>query len=402
MNFIQNIIEKYALFGKQPDGSISRTFGSEAYLEASLELKKDMEQLGLDSYIDAVGNVHGIFNCAKENGCEVIIGSHLDTVKNGGRFDGIYGIVSGLYCVKKLRQNNVKLPFKLHIIATNGEEGNILGGTFGSRCITGGFSEDILTDTEFKNRLNKITVDALTHCELSAQAIREAQMDFDNVKCYLEAHIEQGSTLEKEKKDIGIVTGIVGLRRYSVCVYGKRNHSGTTKMEYRDDALVKAAQIILFSDNLARRLKNDFVATIQKVSVTPNELAVINDKVEMVLEIRNLSEELMGEYISELETKCRELGNITIEQLVEKKPVLTDINIQKAIRNVCDEQSISCCNIPSGATHDANMFGKKTPVGMIFVPSRGGESHSRHELTEWEQCETGADVLYETILKLAE
>lgn len=401
MDTIEKMIKKYAAFGQQKDGSVSRTFGSHAYREAALALKEEMQQSGLDSYIDAVGNVHGIYDSNGEACQEVLIGSHLDTVESGGMFDGLYGILAGLLCVKRFRENQMKLPFRLHLIAANGEEGNILGGTFGSRCLTGGFTEKVLSSPEFVEKLKGIVVNPETQEELSAESIHSVQMDFHDSRYYLEVHIEQGSSLEKEKKQIGIVTGIVGLQRYRICVHGKRNHSGTTKMEYREDALVKAAQLIVFADALARQYQHDFVATFETVRVLPNALAVINDEVEMVLEIRNLSEPLMQKYMKQIARQCRELDNIELEQIVAKKPVLTDTGIQQKIRQVCAEQRISCQQMPSGATHDGNMFARQIPVGMIFVPSKGGISHNRQEWTDWKDCETGVQVLYETILKLA-
>lgn len=399
---IEEMIKKYAAYGQQTDGSISRCFGSIEYREASLALKKEMQQMGMESYIDSVGNVHGIFYTDKSAEGEILIGSHLDTVRNGGQFDGLYGILAGLCCIKKLQSSGISLPFAVHIIATNGEEGNDLGGTFGSRCLTGAFSQQQFMNDVFRKKLEKFTVNAETQTSLCIEDIYHAKMDFSHTKCYLELHIEQGNSLEMEQKEIGIVTGIVGLRRYRISVAGKRNHSGTTKMKYRDDALVKASRLVIFADELARQYPDDFVATVQTFQVFPNMLAVINGEAEMVLEIRSLNKNKMQDYMHKIEQKSKEYGNIQIEEIVAKDPVLTDTEIQERIKQVCTQNNISYQKMASGATHDGNMFALRVPVGMIFVPSKDGISHNKEEWTEWKQCETGVSVLYETIIKLSD
>lgn len=397
---IKDMIEKYAAFGMQDDGSISRVFGSKAYLDASIELKKDMQQLGMKSYIDSVGNVHGIYEAASGSR-EIMVGSHLDTVPFGGMFDGLYGIVSAVECVRKLKANNMKLPFAIHIVATNGEEGNILGGTFGSRCMTGSINLSNKSDSNYNKMLQSFTVNAETRKNMSWEDVVNAEYDFSNTERYLELHIEQGNLLENKNKSLGIVNGIVGLQRYKVCVHGKRNHSGTTMMEYREDALIKAAHLMIYIDELARSYGNNFVATVQAVEVKPNALAVINDYVEFVLEIRSVDLKQMNQFIEEIEQQCKQLKNIEMQEVIKKAPVDIDPDVIDIIESVCKDMDISYEVMPSGATHDGNMYAKKVPVNMLFVPSHGGVSHSKQEYTEWEQCSLGEDVLYALLLKLA-
>lgn len=410
MDTLKQIIQRFSQYGKQPDGSISRVFGSHEYADAALELKKYMCGTGMESYIDNVGNVHGIYPAQdkepvsglQRGSAEVIIGSHLDTVLCGGMFDGLLGIAAGITCVGRLKTCGIKLPYDIHIIATNGEEGNVLGGTFGSRCLVGEFCEENYNAAGGCEALKSIVVNRESGKALSIDDIQSAKMDFSRVKCYLELHIEQGNTLEQTGNDIGVVTGIVGLRRYKITVTGRKNHSGTTRMEYRDDALVKAAEIILYVDRLATSYRDDFVATMQQINAEPNVLAVINGSVTMVLEIRSLSEAKMDDFIDEVSKKCEDLGRIQIEPLTAKKPVKADKQLIDVISDVCRKREYSYITMPSGATHDANMMALKVPVGMIFVPSKEGNSHCREEWTDWQQCEKGAQVLMDTLIKIAE
>lgn len=386
---LQQIIQRFAVYGKTEKGGISRTFGSKAYLQASLALKEYLQAAGIESYIDSVGNVHGIYGEADE---EIVIASHLDTVVEGGMFDGLLGVAAGINCLLRFREENVRLPYRIHLIATNGEEGNVLGGTFGSRCLMGEYEDyDMLENND------PIVVNAERMTMLSRQDIVNCRLDTTKIRSYIELHIEQGNRLEEENRNIGIVTGIVGLQRYKISVQGMSNHSGTTMMEYRDDALVKAARIIAYCDEQAKKYGQDFVATVSAVTISPNALAVINGNVEMTLECRNLDEKLMLQYIEDVKRFCISLKGIEIIRTVTKSPVICDEKIMDSIEMICQKKGISYIRMPSGATHDASIFGLKVPVGMIFIPSHEGISHNKEERSKWEDCNLGSEVLYEYV-----
>lgn len=389
---IQSNLKKFSEIGRVRDlKGINRVFGSREYQLAAEEMKKYFESLGMKSYMDSVGNVHGIYYGQNPGQGEILTGSHLDTVKEGGVFDGLLGIVAGAECVARLKKENCRLKYDIHVIATNGEEGNELGGTLGSRCLIG---EVDLGDEEFLKKAAKY--------ELDAGKIAAAEYDFSKAKCYLELHIEQGPFLEKENKKIGIVTGIVGLQRYHIHLKGMSNHSGTTMMEYRKDALVAASRLILFADELARSYPDHFVATFQKFETAPNTLAVINGEADMVLECRSRQADLMERYIQEVKSFCNHMSDITVsvEPLIKKAPVLTGQELVKEGSVICKEMNIPFELMPSGATHDGNMFARKVPVGMIFVPSKNGVSHSPDEWTEPDDCELGTEVLYQLLLSI--
>lgn len=378
-----------AQIGQEADGSISRVFGSDAYEEAAKEMQAYMRASGMESYIDSVGNVHGIYRCRQKDAKEILIASHLDTVLHGGRFDGLLGVMAGIECVRRLQEEGKELGVDVHVIATNGEEGNELGGTFGGRAMMG-----MLPETEAFYALAE-------KYGYTKEKLAQARYDTSRCKCYLELHIEQGNLLEKEHRQIGVVTGIVGLERYLVTIDGQSNHAGTTMMEYRDDALVKAGGFIVAMDQKAREIGDRLVCTCSRLSVQPNVLAVINRQVSMVLECRNQKKERMQELIRVAEKLLEKLHG-TISCLVRKDPVDCDQRIVQTMEAVCKEKKIAYQDMPSGATHDGNSFAKKMPIGMLFVPSKNGLSHCKEEATDWDDIALGISVLYETLLRLGQ
>lgn len=385
---VEKILMKFASIGMDEKGGVNRVIGTPQYRQAAEEMKKYMQELNMESYIDTVLNVHGIYNPGQKSK-EIIIASHLDTVKEGGKFDGLYGVVGALEVVRRLQEEKKDLEFGIHIIATNGEEGNDLGGTFGSRCLVG------MVDVSDSAYIAKAESMGFTK-----EDILNAEMDFDSVMYYLELHIEQGNTLYENQEEIGIVTGIVGLQRYEITVNGISNHAGTTMMQYRKDALVDASRIIDYGDRLAKSYGNNFVATFNKMQIHPNIVAVISDQVKMVLECRNLKEDLMENYICDMKKNTEGFNDVTWSPVVKKAPVACEPYIIDKTEEACKKLGVKYRKMPSGATHDGNSIAMKIPIGMIFVPSKDGISHARPEYTSWDQCEKGVDVLYQTILNL--
>ena len=379
----------FASVGMDKEGAVNRVFGSDFMKDASRAMKLYMEEAGMESFIDSVGNVHGLYRTVVKDAPVIFAGSHLDTVKEGGIFDGLLGVIAAVECVRELAAEKYPLHCGIHVVATNGEEGNELGGTFGSRAMMG------MLDTDDSSYLEKCLKYGYTK-----DALENAVLDVKNALCYLELHIEQGKTLYEDHKQIGAVTGIVGLQRYQTEVLGESNHAGTTMMEYRKDALVEAAKVILKADELAREFGHHMVATIGKMDVSPGAVAVIPGKVDMILEFRNQDEQRIENSFGQMKESFEKSGNVNFTPLVKKKPVKCDPKIVDMIIQICKEQGISCVQMPSGATHDGNAMAMKMPIGMIFVPSKDGISHSVHEWTEWDEVETGVKVLYETIKRL--
>lgn len=385
---LQKRMSEFAEIGREEDGGISRTFGSPAMEQGIRKMQEYFRNCGMKTYVDPVGNVHGILEGNNQEAGELLVGSHLDTVKEGGIFDGLLGIVAGAECARRMKEEGLSHAMSLHLIATNGEEGNELGGTFGSRAMMGLLP---LEDPEFLRKAQKYG--------FSRQNLKEAILDTGRAKGYLELHIEQGPTLVRHQEEIGIVTGIVGLRRYRVVVHGESNHAGTTMMEDRKDALVSAAKVILLGDKLAREMGHHFVETVGILQVYPSSAPVIPNRVEMVLEIRNDSTERMDRFLAQFQEMAKEIAELEISAMVEKDPVQCAKEWVTGFEELCKEKEIKYRIMPSGATHDGNAFATKLPIGMIFVPSVNGISHSKEEWTEWEDAQRGVDLLYEMLKK---
>ena len=377
--------------GESADGSVTRLLFDKSFWEVARKTKAYMEGAGLTVWTDACGNVHGTWSCGVPGAKTVYMGSHLDTVKEGGLYDGMLGVVGAVEAFREFLADPSEKRVNVHILATNGEEGNDLGGTFGSRAMAG------LVDPDVPGYMEK------------AAAYGLKREDFDSVQlpmkdglCYLELHIEQGSTLDKAGEQIGIVTGIVGLQRYGITVSGESNHAGTTMMEYRKDALVGAAKLIAGFDRMAREYGNSMVATVGTISVFPGAVSVIPEQVEMVLEIRNLSEERLDRFAADAVTMGRAIPDVEtkFQPIVRKAPVRCDGRIGKMLEGLCLKEGYSFRKMPSGATHDGNAMAAKMPIGMIFVPSRDGISHNKKEFTPWEDASRGMQVLSGLLKKI--
>ena len=384
---------RLAEIGKDPQGGISRVFGSEFMNQERQQALLYLEQAGFESYLDSVGNVHGVYRTANSCGPEILTGSHLDTVKQGGIFDGLMGFVTSVEAVRLLREEGVQLKCPVHVVGTNGEEGNALGGTFGSRAMMGLLD---LSDPQY-----------LALCETfgyTKQDLENAVLPTSGIRCYLEAHIEQGKTLYEKKEKIGIVKGIVGLQRYGVRVRGESNHAGTTMMEYRRDALVAASKLVVKADQLARQMGGGMVATVGKVDALPGAVAVIPGQADFILECRNLEESRMEQFISAIREYAATLSEVEIEftPIVKKQPVHCEAGLVEMLDAICTQQEIPHRIMSSGATHDGNAFALKFPIGMIFLPSREGISHNPAEWTEWEDVYTGIEVLAQALKQLGQ
>ncbi len=315
----------------------------------------------------------------------------MDTVRDGGLYDGALGVIAGVECARRFAEEQGKRSFSLHVLATNGEEGNDLGGTFGSRCMMG------LVDPDQPGYL-----DIANGFGISRDDIVEARLDTSDALGYLELHIEQGKTLDEASEDLGVVTGIVGLRRWQITVLGEANHAGTTMMEFRHDAMVAASRLIVRIDETAREYGHDLVATVGKLEVFPNSAPVVPGKVEMVLEVRSRDDSCMLDFFSRIQRAAKDISNVEFQfsPIVAKAPVQCDAKLIEVFETVCRNSGLRWQEMASGATHDGNAFALKMPIGMLFVPSKDGISHNKKEFTSWEQIESGVETLYRTILEL--
>jgi N-carbamoyl-L-amino-acid hydrolase len=346
---------------------------------------------------DPAGNLIGRYSGQLAQAPALATGSHIDTVPNGGQYDGAYGVLAGIEVVRLLHEQGIQLNHPLEVIIFTDEEGSMIG----SKAISGNLMPDpnryaTLEDTSIQTCLAQIGG--------SWDQIQEAKRTVQDIAAFVELHVEQGPVLESAKVAIGVVEGIVGQRRYQITIEGSSSHAGTTPMTMRQDALVAAAQIVMEVNRLAN-LPGQQVATVGQMKIRPNAVNVIPGWVEMSLDIRDLSSDRLDELMAQLQQTIAEIAaqtqtKIQLYPRLENEAAIAQPHIQQLITQTCEELALSHLALPSRASHDAQEFAKFTDMGMIFVPSQSGISHAETEYTSPEQCIQGANVLLHTLLKL--
>ena len=377
--------------GKNENGGITRLAFSNEYYQAADKLQSLMEKANLEVKRDGIGSIFAKREGQNNSLPSIMIGSHLDTVKNGGLFDGALGVMAALECFNVLNEEGIVTKHPLELAAFNAEEGSEMGGTFGSRVMMGLQDPD---DSSLENKIKKY--------DLTKENIRNSLRNPDEIKAFLELHVEQGAVLDNEQIPIGIVTGIAGITRYKIIVNGEANHSGTTPMNLRKDALTSAAKLITEIEEEANKISDPFVATIGKVDIYPGSVNVIPGQVELVLEMRDLSQNKIENAIERFKSLAKKIDDVDIqfEKMINKPPVKTNDDIMKCIENGCLKDDITYKYMASGAGHDAKEIARKVSTGMIFVPSKDGKSHCPEEWTDWDDIYQGVEVMLNTILNI--
>lgn len=376
---------------------VSRLAFSPADMEGRRWLLGKFEEAGLAARMDAYGNVFGRLQGA---GPEVIlIGSHIDTVPEGGMFDGALGVLAGLECLRALKEIRGPLPYTVEVAAFANEEGSRLGpGIFGSRALLEGIPQDEWAKVYPVLKEAGLPVDGFE----PGPTLRPSEL-----RAYLELHIEQGGVLDTSGEDIGVVQGIVCIQSFGAIFKGEPNHAGTTPMGSRKDALLGAAELVLAVPSAVRERGSDTtVGTCGQIRISPGGRNIIPGLAELSVEVRDLREDVAGRVVESIRKRAYEIA-LSRGLQVELTPVsLTPgANMAPEIQDIIEREAralgLSTRRMPSGAGHDAMTFGKKVRSGMIFVPSRGGISHSPAEWTSKEQCGNGAEVLLRTVLALS-
>ena len=400
-------LEALSTFGRPEGGSfadgVTRVAFSEADVAARAYVIKLLKEAGAEPRIDAAGNI-----LARREGTEpglapVLVGSHLDSVPGGGNFDGPLGTLAAVEALSVLNQRAILTRRPVEIAIWVNEEGVAYNnGLFGSRAAAGRIDPD-----ELGHVWNGVTqADAVRRLGGSPDRIESARRAPGSTHCYLELHIEQGGTLERAAVRIGVVEGIVAIDRHEVVIRGSANHAGTTPMPDRQDALVAAAHLILVVREIVTSETGRQVGTVGKIEVTPNAPNVVPGVVRLTVELRDLSSEKIARLARRIETKSREIAERTLTEITMKPAshhaeALAAPEIQRAIEAAATRLGLDHIRLPSGAGHDAQAIAAIAPMGMVFVRSIGGISHSSKELSTWEDCAHGADVLLNTLLDLA-
>ncbi len=370
------------------DKGITRLPYTRVYTEAEEFVREQMEEAGLETYTDPIGNLFGIFPGENQTDQMIVIGSHIDTVVKGGMFDGSLGVMVAVECLRVLKENGYQSNYKLVAAVFNGEAGVKYPPYLGSRAFIGDkFSYD---------ELNQIRSARLGEAELEASAV-----DTSRIKNFLELHIEQGQVLEEMEKPIGVVNGIVGISRYRATTTGRADHSGTTPMELRDDALIKASRIILELEKTVKKLNQDggrMVVTVGDIKVKSGAVNIIPDEVEFLIEIRDMEKANINKVFKSIEGL--NIKGLKIKETYYEDSTYLNKAVQQEIASAAKSLGYDYMDILSGSGHHAGPMAGVAPTGMIFVPSKDGISHSPDEWTDWEDIEKGANVLLETIKRL--
>ncbi len=395
-------LDELAQIGAKSDGDngscIRRLAFSPEDLAARDRITQWMEAAGMGVRIDAAGNLIGTYPGVDPKAPALATGSHIDTVPSGGRYDGALGVVAGIEIARLLQESQIPLHHPFEVIAFADEEHTMVG----SKAMAG----TAPTDPErYAPPDNEAIQDCLVRVGGDWTRLTEARRDRSDIICFLELHVEQGGVLEAVDRDIGVVEGIVGQRRYRITIEGQANHAGTTPMNMRRDALTTAAQLILAVEDMAKHYPGEPVATIGAVTVWPNALNIVPGFVEMKMGMRDLAEPVIEHMLAQFKRKMETVAvatrtRIRIKPELELQPTLATNQVQDLIVESCQELGLSYTHLPSRASHDAQEIGKFTDMGMIFVPSRDGVSHSGEEYTSPQQCIQGANVLLQTLLKL--
>jgi N-carbamoyl-L-amino-acid hydrolase len=394
-------IEALAAIGRDPTGGISRPAWSPAHEEARGWLVAQLRDAGLAARVDPAGNIFGRLG---EGTPVVMTGSHIDTVPRGGPLDGALGVLAGLECLRTIAASGVRPSRALEVAAFTDEEGRFYG-FFGSRAMTG--SLDRRLAERLSDPVGLALPEAMRRAGFDLARAPEARRDPHEIAAYVELHIEQGPWLEAADLPIGVVEGIVGIRRFRLTFVGQPDHAGTTPMDRRKDAFLTAAEYATKSRELVvRGGEGRAVTTIGVVDVRPGVPNIVPERAALLQELRDSEPTVLERLASRTLQAARRVARrrglvLETEHLMRADPVRMSTRIQTVIESAAASLGLPTRRMPSGAGHDAQVLAAVTDAGMIFVPSQGGRSHRPDEWTDWPALERGANVLLGTHQRLA-
>jgi hydantoinase/carbamoylase family amidase len=394
-------LQEVGKIGFEKGRGVNRPALSDADVTAKNWLMDRMQEAGLEIRVDAATNVIGTLRTSAKRPAKIlIVGSHLDTVPNGGVFDGALGIAAALECARTIRENSIELPWDLEVINFSDEEAAYNAGTIGSRAMIGQLKEGEIYISKAKGL--STYAKEMEKMDKDPARITEAGRDPKIFEAVLELHIEQGKRLEAENLKIGAVTGISGIYRYIVAVDGEAGHAGTTPMHLRDDALIKAAPVFTLLPQWVRARNKEMVGTIGQVTLEPGATNVIPGRCEFIVEVRSMLASDMAAIRELLQEWAHSQTGVSIKTIYEKDSVDLTPSLVDAVVRSAEAEGMSNVRMASGAGHDTQSFAPYVPCGMIFIPCRDGKSHCPEEWIEPEQAADGCQVLLGTILDLAQ
>ena len=385
-------------FGKNPQGGVSRVAFSEADRQGRDYVMGLMRAAALEVSVDAAGNLVGRRKGSSSTLKPLVMGSHIDSVPEGGNYDGDVGSLSAIEVAQTLSEKKLTTRHPLEVIIFADEE----GGTIGSHALSGEITEKQLGLVSSSGKTIRDGIKFIGGDPDKLATIRRGRSD---IHAYLELHIEQGGILDNEKINIGVVEGIVGITQWEVKIEGFANHAGTTPMNQRRDAMLAAARFIEAVNRIVTSVPGRQVGTVGKLQAWPGAYNVIPGKVIVGLELRDLDSAKIQMLYQKIRDEVAQIAKLTgtsfdFTETNSIVPAPTDERIRKVIDETARSLGLSTKWLPSGAGHDAQEIARLCPVGMIFVPSVAGISHSPKEYSRPEDIANGANVLLHTLLKL--
>jgi beta-ureidopropionase / N-carbamoyl-L-amino-acid hydrolase len=388
--------------GWAPGVGLARTTFSDAHLAARAWFLERVEAAGLKTRVDSAANHSAVLPSGERGARTLLLGSHLDSVPQGGRYDGALGVLCALEVLRSVQDAGLELPVTLEAVDFTDEEGTLLG-TLGSWALTGALTPEMLAAP--RGGREHLTAE-LERIDLSEAGLLAARRDPSTLAGFLELHVEQGPVLERAGIDIGIVTAIRGNASFDVTFTGEARHAGTTPMELRRDAVQGAASLVLAVRQTVMREFPGCVANVGEVHLQPGAYNVVPGQAQVCMECRSLDDAELDRLADALIGKARSAAaewNLEVEvaRVGRWTPVGTDSHVRAALLRSAEALGLTSMELASGAGHDAQVLAGVTPSGMVFVPSHRGISHDPAEHTSWNDCVNGANVLLRATVDLA-
>jgi N-carbamoyl-L-amino-acid hydrolase len=387
----------------RPDRPYTRRAFSDEDRAARRWLSAEMDAAGLAVTVDAAGNQIGR-RAGRHAGPALVIGSHLDTVEAGGRFDGIAGVLAGLEVARCLAAAGHRLAHPLEVINFTCEEPSDFGlSTIGSRAMSGRL--DAATASRLRDRRGRSLAEALDSVGGRGAALDGARRTPADVRRYLELHIEQSVSLDRAKIPLGVVTAIAAPSRYRVAIRGRQDHAGGTPMTARRDAVAAAAELVLLVERLARDAGRGMVGTVGVIEARPNMINIVPGEADLLVDFRGIDAGAIAETLARFEAGAAELGarrGVGVEwtSLMRESPLAVSPEMVVAGETAARAVGVPWQRLTSGASHDANHMARLCPIGLLFIPCRDGRSHCPEEWAEVDHLATGVRVLLELLLRL--
>ena len=400
---IQENVDLLSGIGSDPTGGMTRLLYSDSWLEAQNAVKNKLEEIGMETHFDEIGNLFGRMEGSKYPDETIMSGSHIDTVINGGNLDGQFGVIAAYVAMAYLKETYGQPLRSLEVISMAEEEGSRFPTVFwGSKNFV---NEAKIEDVESISDFEGIKF---------VDAMRQAGFDFkkgeqkrrEDIKAFVELHIEQGNVLENEELQIGVVNSIAGQRRYTIVLKGQANHAGTTPMGYRRDAVYAFSRICSESIEKARAIGDPLVLTFGKVEPKPNTVNVVPGEVLFTIDCRHTDSDVLIGFTQKLEQRINEIATemdieATIDLWMDEAPVPMDANIVAILEEAAKKANMKYRVMHSGAGHDSQIIAPHYPTAMIFVPSIGGISHNPAEATKLEDLVEGVKMMASALYELA-